>query len=141
MEIARILSPNHFDQNLSRFSSLAFRNSSGPRGGISVFDRDCSKQNTGSSCNHIESYYQKISFQPPIFWKFSSDQLPNHPKLELDDSNGDPCHYNIFGLTDKEAKRFFQGEGNGEYFICRGVSEEMVSKEYLQALISNGFFN
>jgi hypothetical protein len=141
MEIVRVLSPKHFNKNLSRFSSLDLRNSSGPRGEISVFDRDCAKQNTGSPCSHIDSHYQKISYQPPIFWKISSDQLPNHPKLELDDSKGNPSHYNIFGLIDKEAKRFFQGEGNGEYFICRGVSEEMSSREHLVELLLNGFFD
>lgn len=140
MEIIRVLSPKHFDKNLSRFSSLAFRNSTGPRGGISVFEEECARKRSGDPCQHIDSHYWGISYQPPVFWKFSKDQLPANTSLELDDSHGDPCHYNVFGLKDKEAKRFFQTEGIGSYFICNGIQEELVNKSRIHELIQEGFF-
>lgn len=70
-----------------------------------------------------------MTSQPPIvYWRFESNILPDGHTLEAEVSTtGDECHYNIGGLTDRDAKNFFRDKlrddgtlSDGEVFHCRG---------------------
>lgn len=43
---------------------------------------------------------------------------PNNLECVLDDSCGDPCHYNLFGLKDEHAKEIFKQNGWNGFFMC-----------------------
>src|SRR5580692_2098123 len=107
MELVRILTLNHYEERLKKFTSLSFKNSSTNKGsGISVLCVKCTLEQSSGICEHIKRKYDKHT-TPPIYWKFSASLLPTDCRIELDKSQGDECHYNIFGLTDKEAKSIF----------------------------------
>jgi hypothetical protein len=44
--------------------------------------------------------------------------LPSSHKLEVDNSNGDECHYNIRNVEDDEAEDFFIANHNGSLMSC-----------------------
>ena len=118
MELVRILTLNHYEEKDKRFSSLAFRNSSNNWGsGISVICVNCANEQSLGICEHIRRKYPKHT-NPPIYWKFSATLLPASCRLELDNSYGDECHYNIFGLSDKEAKSIFSNNKLGNLYFC-----------------------
>lgn len=113
MEIIRILNiEKHYDRRERRFTSLAFKNSSGTNPGISVVSRECIQETSNIVCSHISRFYSAVAGEPVIFWCFIEDILPEGYRLEQENSStGDSCHYNIMGLTDAIAKRFFKPFG------------------------------
>src|SRR5690554_4844669 len=104
MEYFRLLTKRHYDVNRKRFVSFAFTNSKG--GGISVVDYRCAAGNTCGPCKHIKSFYNRLSTEPPIFWKFTREIIEGEEiSFELDDkSGGDKCHYNIHNLSNSKAR-------------------------------------
>ena len=107
MQFVRVIHPRHFDKNLKRFQSLAFKPSTS--GGISVFCHKCAIETSGEICKHIEKYYAEISGTPSIFWLFDTCILPVNHSIDQSPSNtGDDCHHDIKGLTDKESARIFK---------------------------------
>lgn len=58
-----------------------------------------------------------------MFWRFSTDILPDGYQLEKEPSlTGDPCHFNIKGLSRRESKRVFKPvcDKLDEFRICQG---------------------
>lgn len=112
MEGIRILNKRHYDRRLRRFNSLTFKNT-GVNPGISIISRECIFQSGKTICQHIRKYYGGIASEPPIFWYFSTEILSTNYELEQEDSlTGDVCHYNIKGVTNKQAKRLFMKFAN-----------------------------
>ena len=140
MEYARILTLHHYDSNRKRFNSLAFKNSS-PKlgGGISVICIKCANESSGSICRHICNKYTKRT-NPAIFWKFSKEILPAC-RIELDDENGDECHYNIFDLVDSKAEKIFKDNHKGNLFICSGDNDENRTAEEIVSMIDQGLIS
>ena len=107
MEVLRILNALRYDRRKQRFNSLAFKPFGKPPG-ISVIDTACIQDMGNTPCSHIRQYYDRIAGAPPIFWKFHTDLLPDQCVIEQEDSlTGDVCHYNIHGLSEKQAREFF----------------------------------
>ena len=108
MDAIRVLHKSHYDPHRNRFISLAFKNT-GADPGISIVSAECILWSQRPICGHIRQYYGSLTSDPPIFWRFSTDVLPDHHLLEQEESStGDVCHYNIKGITDKEARRVFK---------------------------------
>ena len=105
---ARILHPKRYDRRRGRFTSQVFKPSTN-QSGISAIDVACARSKNDTICSHIREYYENgIAGEPIMFWKFDAETLPSGHTLEQEvGSTGDPCHYNIRGLTKKNARDFF----------------------------------
>jgi hypothetical protein len=64
--------------------------------------------------------------------------LPLEANLVLDKSNGDECHYNLVGLSDKTAKKFFYANKNNSFAICIDNEVQIKTEEELTELINSG---
>ena len=119
MIIVRILNALHFDPRKQRFTSLAFKNSTG--GGISVIHKECIQQQGNSVCEHIEQFYPPpTSSIPAIYWEFAEEQLPIGYQLEQQTSaSGDHCHYNIEAISDKSAREMLLHTKLSDFQICQ----------------------
>lgn len=107
MSLVRILHQREYRPDLQRFSSGAFEKSSSD-GGVSTYKPDCAILTSGSHCAHISRFYKKVGGEPAFFWEFDEDDLPSGHSIDLDTSNGDPCHYNINGLSENRLEKFFK---------------------------------
>src|SRR5882724_6133027 len=110
MELVLLLHISQYDESLDppRFRSSCFERS-GDGTGISVFDRECAEETTGSICAHARAFYGEIIGEPPIFWSFDEAILPEGYSLdEVPSDTGDDCHRNIEGISDNRAKKFFK---------------------------------
>ena len=59
-------------------------------------------------CEHIRVYYKNVAKEPPIFWEFDSDIIPQEANIKQKKSrSGDKCHHNIINLSDSKARRIF----------------------------------
>ena len=120
MELIRILNKRHWKYKENRYSQLAFRNSTG--GGISAIWRKCILQNERTVCEHIRYYYSKYS-EPIVYWIFLTQDLPNNYKLKQEDNTtGDTCHFNIYGISNRQARKFFieaQNKSKESFHICQ----------------------
>ena len=56
MGVIRLIHPRHYDQQLARFRSSFFANSSDGTG-ISLVDTDCVRATGTPLCQHIAQYY------------------------------------------------------------------------------------
>src|SRR5262245_14865291 len=108
MEYVRFLHPKHFDSRptQNRFKSLAFRNSSNG-GGCSIVQLGCVNATGKSICDHARTYYSpEVRGEPPIFWIFGEDNLPDGYRLEQKRSaSGDDCHYNLHNVSNSGLKK------------------------------------
>lgn len=120
MKFIRILNAIHYDPRKQRFTSLAFKNSTG--GGISVIHHECVLAQKQTPCRHIEHYYPPpTSSQPPIFWEFDEAALPAGFTAEQQTTeSGDVCHYNLVGVSDKAARDLLIRQSLAEFQICEG---------------------
>ncbi len=118
MKFIRILNAVHYDTRKQRFTSLAFKNSTG--GGISVMHQECVFAQNHIPCQHIERYYPPpTSSQPAIFWVFDEAVLPAGFTAEQQTTqSGDVCHYNILGASDKAARELLIQQSLAEFQIC-----------------------
>jgi len=48
---------------------------------------------------------------PALIWPIESEELPAHEK-QFDDSQGDPCHYNLLNISNKDARDFLKQKLN-----------------------------
>lgn len=61
---------------------------------------------------------------PIVFWVINFEDIlstypDNNIRLEQSTSiTGDLCHYNIIGLQDNKAKRYFTSNPTGFYYCC-----------------------
>jgi hypothetical protein len=119
MEFIRIIHQHHYDPDKKRFTSLAFKPSS-DGSGISVIAANCIVQKGARICEHIEKYYKSVSGIPPIFWSFDSKILPERCEfIQQTSESGDVCHYNLVGLSAKEAGYIFKQQDLSVFSICR----------------------
>ena len=118
MQLIRILDARHWKDREKRYSQMAFRNSSG--GGISAICRKCVLQNKRTVCAHIRYYYLKYK-EPIVYWIFLIKDLPSNYNLNQEDSPTDLCHFNIYGISNKQARQFFlesQSKSKKSFRIC-----------------------
>jgi hypothetical protein len=118
MKFIRILNAVHYDARKQRFTSLAFKNSTG--GGISVIHYECILAQNQTACRHIEQFYPPpTSSQPPIFWIFDETRLPaDFTAKQQTTQSGDICHYNLLGVSDKAARDLLLRQRLMEFQIC-----------------------
>lgn len=118
MKFIRILNAIHYDPRKQRFTSLAFKNSTG--GGISVIHQECVLAQNRTPCQHITRYYPPpTSSQPPIFWEFDEAALPAGFTAEQQTTeSGDVCHYNLLGISDKAARDLLIRQSLAAFQIC-----------------------
>ncbi len=117
MQYIRILPRKQWDPTRGEFKSLAFKPSSD--GGISVIAKPCADTESNTVCAHIRKKYSQIADEPPIFWEFSSDLLPDHARFVSTPGPGDdPCHTDIMGLRDQEARKVLKAASFEEFSIC-----------------------
>ena len=132
MELVLLLHISQYDENLARFRSTCFENS-GDGTGISVFERQCAEETSGSICAHARAYYSSVANEPPVFWTFDEVILPNGYFLEeVPSDTGDDCHRNIEGLSDNRAKKFFKKQENPLFRICDGNDAQLLTHEGIQ---------
>lgn len=133
MRLVRILNAMHFDPRKQRFTSLAFKNSTG--GGISVVSKECIQQQDRTVCDHIKRYYPPpTSSMPPIFWEIAEELLPPEYTLTQQTSpTGDICHYNIEGISDKHAREMLLHCQLDEFRICLNGQSRQLSFALLEA--------
>lgn len=107
MEYVHILALHHWESKLGRFSSQAFKPST--NGGISVIELECIRATGEPICGHLRQFYPHVAGEPPIFWIFPAEFLPNSVHFEQTLSDrGDPCHRNIQGISEKQARKLFK---------------------------------
>ena len=136
MRLIRILNVKHYDPRKKRFTSVAFKPST--NGGISVFNKECVLEQKRTICSHIREYYPPpTSNDPPVFWEFEEQILPDECELEQQTSkSGDCCHYNINKLSDKKARKLFVNRQKehqlSEFKICEnGESRTVVLEDFV----------
>lgn len=119
MELVRLLNIRHYDPRRGRFTTLAFRKFGE---GVSVVGKKCVEDAGRSLCDHIKLYYSSTAGDPPIFWVFPDDALPESAELVQEVSTtGDDCHYDVRGMTSGEEKRFFRPFSGrfDEFQVCQ----------------------
>ena len=117
MRLVRILDPIHYDTELKRFKSLAFRSD------ISVFIAACGITESGGVCQHINGFYKAIAGAPAVFWQFPASSLPESASLIPGiGTTGDSCHLEI-KLPRNEAKRFFEAACLEASYACIDPAE------------------
>lgn len=130
MECIRLVKRVHFDQNKSRFTSPAFEPSS-DGSGISVISISCILDQGKSICDHIREFYKQGQWEPYIFWRFSTDILPNGCELvSYPVENGDMCHCNLVGLPKNTARQIFRQYSSdlSHFWICDGDSYKALTE-------------
>src|SRR5947209_6596898 len=117
MGFIRLIHQQHYDPEQKRFKSLAFKPSS-DGSGISVINTDCALQNSPTICAHIHRYYRETAGTPPIFWDIPTEILELCQFVQQIGSTGDECHYNLTGLTEREARTIFKSIRLLDFHIC-----------------------
>ncbi len=133
MKFIRILNALHYDPRKERFTSLAFKNSTG--GGISVIHQECLLAQNHTPCQHIEKYYPPpTSSRPPIFWTFDESVLPSGFGVEQQTTDsGDMCHYNLLGVSDKAARDLLIRQPLVAFQICDdNTSRPLATSDFAQ---------
>jgi len=120
MALVHAIKASHYDTRLGRFQSLAFKPSSPERGGgLSVFDRECAKEDSGGICDHIRRYYETVVEEPAIFWEFDRGILPDNCRfVENRSTSGDKCHINIIDIDEDEAADLIKAVPITDMRIC-----------------------
>jgi len=114
----RILHVRNFDKRKGRFTSVAFRNSSG-EGGVSVISQRCVEERGVDICEHIDEYYADVASVPPVYWVVSGEEVPQAAHFVQEDSpSGDKCHHNMMGCTDKELSDLLKSKNLRDFTIC-----------------------
>lgn len=73
-----------------------------------------------------------------MFWKFQEEILPQGYDLQNDDSQGDPCHLNILGVSNNKAEKIFKAHKQGSLFVCVNGTPELKDESEINDLISQG---
>ena len=118
MELIRLLNAKHYDPQRGKFTSLAFKNSTG--GGVSVVCAECVSKADVPICDHIAAYYpERVTGKPPIFWKFAVGILPEGWAIEQQTSeSGDVCHYNIVNVSDRQLRAILGDASLDDFCTC-----------------------
>jgi hypothetical protein len=133
MKFIRILNAIHYDPRKQRFTSLAFKNSTG--GGISVIHQECILAQNRTPCQHIEQFYlPPTSSQPPLFWEFDEAALPTGFTAEQQTTaSGDVCHYNLLGISDKAARDLLVRQSLADFQICdKDMARPLTAADFIK---------
>ena len=123
MGFIRVIHHRHYDRHKRRFTSPAFKNSN-DNSGISVIDKDCALRTSPGICEHIQRFYPDVAGTPPIFWEFHPEILPENCRLDPQKGpDGDDCHFNVVGLSEKEARAIIIKVPLSDFNICIGNGE------------------
>src|SRR4051794_13417039 len=115
MGYVRVLDPSDFDHVTGEFNDLAFKKYGG---GLSVIEATCAERTSGSICVHIRRFYANLTGEPPIFFLAGEGAFPEGSEFaQTDVGNGDPCHWDVTGRSDKVMKRM-RHRHFSEYSIC-----------------------
>ncbi len=119
MGLLRVIHPRHFDPSRGNFQSLAFREAS-DGSGISVFDKDCALQASGTVYNHIQRFYPPpVSGEPIICWEIPVAMIPNECQIvPVLSESGDDCHYDLRGWPKKAARSLFVSLELERFALC-----------------------
>lgn len=141
MEAIRTLSLIRYSRIRKRFTSDCFCNY---RNGISVFDSVCATRSTPAGvCVHIERFYPSSvnNNKPFAYWKIDTDillQRFDHDRVYMENTpsdTGDPCHYNIRGLSDNKASSFKKSYCiPPSLFLCVGDDTVQLTNEQYESL-------
>lgn len=106
MPFIRLLNvSHHYDARRRRFASLAFRPSS-DGSGISVVERDCAEEHSGTICSHIRTHYASTAGTPVVFWAIPQEQIPDECNFVHSVSGTDLwCHYDLTGWKKSHAEK------------------------------------
>jgi hypothetical protein len=70
---------------------------------------------------------------------FDESILPRHTEFEIDDRDGDQCHFIVKGLEDEKiTKKIFSENKNGAIYLCDGNDHIKKSEEEIARLIDDG---
>src|SRR5216684_3262294 len=102
MPFIRLIHRDFYDPVKGYFQDFAFK---APRRGtgISVVEWDCSIRTSTTACQHIRTHYEAFA-SPPIFWPVPAE-IYAPERFVPDDSEGDPCHYNITPISQGHTDR------------------------------------
>ena len=117
MECIHLVHPKKYDAVAHNWSRVAFRNNGGS---LSVFTTGCIDQFGLPTCEHLPKYwgaYEHVCSEPPVFWRFDTDDLPNGWTVELDGPE-EECHFVIQGLDDGQLWTVFANPPINELSIC-----------------------
>jgi len=116
MEFIRLLHPRNFDRERNRFNDLSFK---ALDGGVSVVHRECVDRIPSTICEHIRNYYRNETGEPPVFFLFQEEILPEGYRIKASVStSGDPCHHDITNVSDNRLWKFFKRRAWTELYIC-----------------------
>ena len=109
MEVVRLIRISEWIEKEQRFGSPGFSVSNSD-GGISVIKCSCVAERNAPICKHIRDFYQKSTTgDPPVYWKFDTDIIPESIELKQKTTDsGDVCHFNITGISQNKARKFFK---------------------------------
>jgi hypothetical protein len=80
---------------------------------------------TGSMCAHIDRFYDRFAAPAKVYWPVQLNELPTH-KIEPEPTElGDHCHYNIVGLSTRQAEKYFRNQNvkASDCKTCEGTTE------------------
>lgn len=82
---------------------------------------DCVEGSNLSICEHIGHHYRTVADDPPVYFRFASEQLPDAAVLRPTPSTtGDVCHYSVCELSDNAARKWFKSVSRtlDPFYIC-----------------------
>src|ERR1700733_12344486 len=119
MEGVHLIHPDDYNPDDDRFFTTAFENN---QGSLSFDSTKCIAEQPTTICDHIAKYFpqprfRKVVGEPPVFWRFQTDQLP--PSAKIKPSRGrNPCHYIAEGAANEELWPVFQGVTVSDLETC-----------------------
>ena len=115
-EVIRLTHPRFFSREHGRFSSSAFRIYGD---GASVICTSCVGKTGASLCAHIAQYYRGVGGEPPVFKRYKTSEFGTGARLEACPStSGDPCHYDLKGLTNGQLRNLMKSAPLDSFEIC-----------------------
>lgn len=108
----------HYASRKKRFASAAFKPSS-DGSGISVINKECGEEHSGTICAHIAEHYPNVAGTPIVFWEIPADQIPTTCSFVHSVSGTDQwCHHDIVNWDDADAQKTIKSLPIEETKIC-----------------------
>jgi len=135
MEFVRLVHPRNFDRIRGRFNDLAFKKST--NGGMSVFEVECAKANSGLICDHIKAFYENVGGEPPVFYILNETELPTGYGIQQRTSDsGDECHHDVVSISNNRLKKAFKDLHWSAFFICDGSDYRALTQTDVEGFAS-----
>lgn len=115
MVFVRVIHVRHYDTRLGRFQSGAFKS----KGGVSVFDDECARAASATTCQHIAKFYSAVVSAPPLFARVPRAAMPaTATVVQTPSRSGDDCHFNIDKLSEGQSKTIVRDHIEGKVRRC-----------------------